>query len=158
MPIWCTVQAFDGGRDMDVNKFKRNLDTLWIKNIPPMPVKPSNTDRITSVRDVIRRKYKLSRAEAEFTTSALFGFMSPDVVREVCYSSKYDYQLEAPDEQCAPEDVIKRRREQANTLVTLLEINLSEAKEVVSRIRPTACNWKPTLRKPKWHGQPTVTA
>jgi hypothetical protein len=79
-------------------------------------------------------------------------------VKDACCFSKYDNQLEAPDEQCRPEDVIKRRREQADTLVTLLEINRSEAKEVVSRIRPTACNWKPTLRKPKWHGQPTVSA
>ena len=141
---------------MDENRFKRNLVQLWTKNIPPLPIKPSDTDRITAIRDIIRRKYKLSRTEAEFTTSALFGFMSPDVVREVCYSSRYDEQLEAPDEQCHPAEVIKRRREQADTLVTLLEISRAEEKEVVSRIRTTAFNWKPTLRKPKWHGQPTA--
>lgn len=41
------------------------------------------------------------------------------------------------------------RREQADTLVTLLEINRAVAKEIVSRVRPTVSNWKPTLRKPK---------
>lgn len=93
---------------MDETRFKDNLVRLWKGGIPPMPVKPASTDRVRAVRDIIiRRKYKLSLTEAEFTTCALFGFWSPYDVREACYSSQFNDELEAPDEQCRPEQVIK---------------------------------------------------
>ncbi|MBY3151394.1 WSD1 family O-acyltransferase [Rhizobium laguerreae] len=142
---------------MDEDRFKQNLVKLLQGMILPMPVKPESVERVRAVRDILRRKYKLSRLEASFTAAALFGFLGPYYAIEVCLTSRYDDDLEAPDEQCEPVKVIKRRREQAATLVTLLEISAAEAKEVISRIRPTASNWKPSLRKPKWHGQQTVS-
>jgi hypothetical protein len=143
---------------MNEDRFKENFVKLLQGGILPMPVKPESAERVRAVRDILRRKYKLSRTVASFTAGALFGFYCPYDAIEVCLSSKYDEDLEAPDEQCDPSQVIRRRREQAATLVTLLEINRAEAKEVISRIRPTACNWKPTLRNPKWHGQVTATS
>ncbi|MCS4089306.1 hypothetical protein [Rhizobium sp. BK176] len=138
---------------MDDDRFKGNLVKLLQGMVLPMPVKPESVERFRAVRDILRRKYKLSRMEASFTAAALFGFIGPYFAIEVCLTSRFDEELEGPDEQCDPSQVIKRRREQAATLVTLLEINPAEAKDVISRMRPTARNWKPTLRKTKWHGQ-----
>ncbi|MCV9964874.1 hypothetical protein OIU34_23560 [Pararhizobium sp. BT-229] len=100
-------------------------------------------EKLKLVRAIIRRKFKLSWEDANMITAALFGFTNYYFAREAYWDRTVGY---APDDECPPDVILRRRAMQANILVRLAGAEPKSAKTVIDLVRPTMVNWEPSLR------------
>ncbi len=100
-------------------------------------------EKLKLVRAIIRRKFKLSREVANLITAALFGFTNYYFAREAYWDGTVGC---APDDECPPDVVLRRRVRQANILVELAGADPKTAKTVINLVRPTMEKWEPSLR------------
>lgn len=113
--------------------------------VSPHAVRPTSLERVKKVREVIRRKYRLSLGPVNELTAALYGFPLYRQIADAHYASAPNL-FEREDEFCSPEALEVRLAFQAKVLAGRVGIDLAEAVSVIAMVRPTSRDRVPTVR------------
>lgn len=108
-------------------------------------VVPSDPDRVKKVREVLRRKFRLSLSAANALTASLYGFELYDDLRDAIYEQSDEAAL-LEDEFCSGRVVGHRRAAQAQVLARHVRIEQAFAADIIDLVRPTSRDWPPSLQ------------